>query len=95
MSSNDIAAIPSHRRDLLFCEIQRKVNEVEAIDRSLEGIGEGLAVDECLEDIADLMATEIQEASVSSRRKGRKRASSPIPVQSSVTVPHLAPNQSA
>lgn len=62
MSSNDIASIPSYRRDLLFSEIRKKVSEVEAIDRSLEGIGEGIAVDECLEDIADLMAEEIKIA---------------------------------
>lgn len=60
MSSNDIFTIPSYRRDLLFSEIRRKVNEVEAVDRSLEGIGEGIAVDECLEDIADLLADEIK-----------------------------------
>lgn len=72
MSSTDIEAIPSYRRDVLFGEIRKKVNEVEAIDRSLEGIGEGIAVDECLEDIADLMAEEISTATARRDRKTRK-----------------------
>lgn len=76
MSSTDIVAIPSYRRDILFGEIRKKVNEVEAIDRSLEGIGEGIAVDECLEDIADLMAEEIRTTMRQSKRSTRQVKSS-------------------
>lgn len=73
MSSSDISSIPSHRRDLLFAEISRKVNEVEAIDRSLEGIGEGMAIDEALEEIVDLLAGEVKKAVMRKRRQERGR----------------------
>ena len=62
MNSSQLPRIPSHRRDLLFAEISKKVHEVEAVDRSLAGIGEGMAVDECLDEIVDAVASELQMA---------------------------------
>lgn len=66
MLTNAVQNIPPRRRDKLYCEIQRIVSEVAAIDRSLEGIGEGLAVDDALEEIASLISTELALA----RRRG-------------------------
>ena len=62
MSSQQLALIPSYRRDRLFQEIRDRVTEVDAIDRSLNGIGEGMAVDECLEEIVDAVNSEIMLA---------------------------------
>jgi len=62
MSSTAVALIPPRRRDALFAEIRQLVNETDAVDRSLAGVGEGLAVDECLEEIADLLAGECRRA---------------------------------
>ena len=75
MSSKQLAQIPSYRRDLLFAEISKKVREVEAVDRSLAGIGEGMAVDECLEEIVDAVASEMQMATkLCQRRRAKARA---------------------
>lgn len=71
MLSNAVQSIPARRRDQLYCEIQRIVSEVSAVDRSLEGIGEGMAIDEALEEIVELMSTEVTRA----RRKSRRALS--------------------
>lgn len=63
MSSKAISLIPSRRRDEIFAEIRRIVNEIDAVDRSLEGsIGEGIAVDECLEEIAAVLGSACRRA---------------------------------
>lgn len=60
MLVNAVQQLTPCRRDRLYCEIQRIVGEVAAVDRSLEGVGEGLVVDEALEEIAILMDEELQ-----------------------------------
>ncbi|MBI3830136.1 MAG: hypothetical protein HY291_11500 [Planctomycetes bacterium] len=72
MFTNAVQCIPPRRRDQLYCEIQKIVEEVAAVDRSLEGIGEGIAVDEALESITELLTTEVSRA----RRRSRKTLAS-------------------
>ena len=50
--------LSSRRRDNLFAEIRRLVSEVDAQDRSLEHCGEGMAIDESLEEICSLLRRE-------------------------------------
>ena len=50
--------LSSRRRDNLFAEIRRLVSEVDAQDRSLEHCGEGMAIDESLEEICGLLRRE-------------------------------------
>ena len=50
--------IPVNRRNKLFSEIRFLINEVDAQDRSLEHCGEGMAIDETLEEICDLLRRE-------------------------------------
>ena len=50
--------IPARRRNKLFDEIRFLINEVDAQDRSLEHCGEGMAVDESLEEICGLLSRE-------------------------------------
>jgi hypothetical protein len=50
--------ISARRRDKLFAEIRYLVSEVDAQDRSLEHCGEGMAIDETLEEICGLMRRE-------------------------------------
>ena len=50
--------IPSRRRNKLFDEIRFLVSEVDAQDRSLEHCGEGMAIDETLEEICGLLRRE-------------------------------------
>jgi hypothetical protein len=50
--------IPSRRRDRLFNEIRHIINEVDAQDRSLEHCGEGMAIDETLEEVCALLNRE-------------------------------------
>lgn len=57
-----LSAIPSRRRDEIFSEIRRVVTEVDAVDRSLDGLGEGIAVDEALEQVCELVIAELQAA---------------------------------
>ena len=68
MSSTAISLIPSKRRDEVFAEIRRKVNEIDAVDRALEAVtDEGIAIDECLEEIAALLGSECRRAKKLSR----------------------------
>lgn len=62
MSSTQVSLIPARRRDKLFAEIKRVVAEAEAIDRSLEPLGEAVAADEALEAIMDLLGAELARA---------------------------------
>ena len=71
MSSAAIALIPPKRRDLVFNRIRGLVNELDAIDRSLGAFGEGLAVDECLEQVVDLIGSELKDAK---KRRARRKA---------------------
>ena len=50
--------IPVNRRNKLFSEIRFLINEVDAQDRSLEHCGEGMAIDETLEEICGLLRRE-------------------------------------
>ena len=50
--------ITANRRDRLFSEIRHLVNEVDAQDRSLQHCGEGMAIDETLEEICGLLRRE-------------------------------------
>lgn len=68
MSSTQVSLIPAKRRDAVFAEIKRVVAEAEAIDRSLEPLGEAMAQDEALEEIVGLLAAEIARARRVSRR---------------------------
>ena len=50
--------ISANRRNKLFSEIRHLVSEVDAQDRSLEQCGEGMAIDETLEEICGLLRRE-------------------------------------
>ena len=50
--------ISASRRDKLFAEIRHLISEVDAMDRSLECCGEGMAIDESLEAICGLLRRE-------------------------------------
>lgn len=63
-----LSMVPARRRDAISTEIRRVVTEVETVDRSLEGMGEGIAVDEALEQICDLIVAELQDARKTQRR---------------------------
>lgn len=68
MSSTQVSLIPARRRDKLFAEIKRVVAEAEAIDRSLEPLGEAMAQDQALEEIVDIVGAELARARRVSRR---------------------------
>ena len=65
-----IEMIPANRRDIVYAEIRQLVNEVEAVDRSLDRLEEGWAVDDVLETIIIRLNQEIRRA-----RKSRRRVS--------------------
>lgn len=67
MTTKDLYALPPPARDRLFASIKGLVEESEAIDRSLEGVAEGYAVDETLELIVEELARE-RRASRRTRR---------------------------
>ena len=54
--------IPANRRNKLFDEIRFLINEVDAQDRSLEHCGEGMAIDETLEEVCALLRREGKRA---------------------------------
>jgi hypothetical protein len=58
MPTKVLNLIPAKRRDRLFNEIRHLINEVDAQDRSLEHCGEGMAIDETLEEICGLLRRE-------------------------------------
>lgn len=62
MTVKALHAIPPTRRDRLFARIRKLVNETEAVDRSLEPIGEGVACDEVLEEIVGMLRTETRRS---------------------------------
>lgn len=57
-----LETIPARRRDIVFAEIRQLVNEVEAVDRSLERLDEGWAVDDVLETIIMRFNQELRRA---------------------------------
>ena len=62
--------IPARRRDRLFAKIRRMVNEIDAVDRSLESVGEeGIAIDEALETMCSMFRREAKRV---------KKASLPV-----------------
>ena len=68
MSVRALNRISPRRRDLIFSEICNVIRECDGIDRSLQCVvGEGLAADECLEEIIKLLRSEF-------RRMERRRA---------------------
>jgi hypothetical protein len=63
MSIRILNLIPAHRRDRLFAKIRRVVQEVDAVDRSLEAVGEeGIAIDETLESICGMLRKAARRA---------------------------------
>ena len=54
--------IPANRRDKIFAELRRMINDVDAQDRSLEHCGEGMEIDETLEEICVLLRNEGRRA---------------------------------
>jgi hypothetical protein len=60
--------IPAPRRNALFSEITRLVDEAGAIDRSLEHVDEGWAIDDTLEEIVETINDEVRLARASRRR---------------------------
>ena len=58
MPTKILNLISARRRDKLFAEIRHLINEVDAQDRSLEHCGEGMAIDESLEEICGLLHRE-------------------------------------
>jgi hypothetical protein len=71
MTAAALDLIPASRRDAVFAEIRQLVTEVDAIDRSLAGIGEGWCIDDALSEIVIKLNAEIRQA-----RKRRKLAAS-------------------
>ena len=59
--------ISANRRDKLFAEIRHLVSEVDAQDRSLEHCGEGMAIEETLEEICGLLRREAKRVVKKSR----------------------------
>ena len=56
MPTRILNLISARRRDRLFAKIRRMVLEVDAVDRSLEAVGEeGIAIDETLESICGML----------------------------------------
>jgi hypothetical protein len=63
MSIRILNLIPAHRRDRLFAKIRRLVVETDAVDRSLEAVGEeGIAIDETLENICSMLRKAARRA---------------------------------
>ena len=62
MPTHILNLIPARRRDRLFSEIRHLINEVDAQDRSLEQCGEGMAIDETLEEVCALLRREGKRA---------------------------------
>ncbi len=61
MSVKLLNSIPARRRDRMFAKIRRLINEVDAVDRSLEHCGEaGFAVDETLEAVVGMFRGEMR-----------------------------------
>ncbi len=61
MSVKLLNCISPRRRDRMFAKIRQMVNEVDAIDRSLESVGEeGIAIDETLEAVVGLIRGEVR-----------------------------------
>ncbi len=61
MSVKLLNSIPARRRDRMFAKIRRMVNEIDAVDRSLEAVGEeGMAIDETLEAVVGLIRGEVR-----------------------------------
>ncbi len=58
MPTHLLNLISANRRNKLFDEIRHLINEVDAADRSLEYCGEGMAIDETLEEICGLLRRE-------------------------------------
>lgn len=58
MPTRILNLIPASRRNKLFAEIRHLINEVDAQDRSLEHCGEGMAIDETLEEVCALLRRE-------------------------------------
>ena len=58
MSTKLLNMISANRRNKLFAEIRHLINEVDAQDRSLDHCGEGMAIDETLEQICGLLRRE-------------------------------------
>jgi len=58
MPTHILNLIPANRRNKLFDEIRFLINEVDAQDRSLEHCGEGMAIDETLEQVCALLRRE-------------------------------------
>ena len=59
--------IPASRRDRLFAELRRLINDVDAQDRSLEHCGEGMAIDQTLEEICGLLRREAKRVKKTSK----------------------------
>lgn len=70
MTATAVALIPPRKRDSLFRDIQKLVQEIDAQDRSLGAVDEdGALIDQALEEIAGLLASEIAMAKRASRRR--------------------------
>ena len=76
MTAAALHLIPSKRRDVVFSEIRELVNEVDAIDRSLERLEEGWAIDDALEAIIIKLNGELRLA----RRTQRIAAESEVAI---------------
>lgn len=69
MTVEAVSQIPPRRRDRLFAQVRKIVDEAEAIDRALEPMGEALAQDEALEEIAALFGSEFARSERIARRE--------------------------
>ena len=55
MTTAILETLSPRRRDRIFGDIRKIVTEVDAQDRSLEGIDEGMRIDEALESIVEVL----------------------------------------
>jgi len=65
MTAKMLSRIPQDRRTALLRSIRERLHELEAMDRSLSRLGEGIASDDVLADIVSLL----DEACPTSRHK--------------------------
>ena len=62
MTFATINQIPPKRRELVFSEIRRLVDEIDALDRALERIDESWSVDDALGEILFVLNVEMRRS---------------------------------
>lgn len=62
MSRTEVAVLSIQRREQLYARVRDLVIEQEAIDRSLESVGEAVSGEEALERIVAMLAVELNSS---------------------------------